>query len=383
MRLLTRNRVSALVSACGLSLLSATSGWSQTLTWLGVPSGFDASEAMDVSDDGRVVVGYALRAGGVYIAFRWTAQTGFLNLGTLGGTDSRALGVSADGRVVVGYSRNATSAPRAFRWTEETGMQDLGTLSGGWQSRANDVSADGRVIVGYSSIERSYDILIPFRWTEETGMQSPGNMFEYCSAWCISADGQVVGINCFGSSMFLWTEQGDIRRLNRTGHLKGLSADGSIAIGETASFPSSGWRAFRWTAATGFNRIGTLGGSGNRSQPWDISADGRVIVGWAWGARDQERAFRWTAECGMQDLNNIYEELLLPSNSILYRAHAVSADGRYIVGTGWNGNTGRTEAFLLDTGTVPCVSLGDINGDRVVNDADLLILLFNFGTQCP
>gem|GEM_PF-6697045 len=35
------------------------------------------------------------------------------------------------------------------------------------------------------------------------------------------------------------------------------------------------------------------------------------------------------------------------------------------------------------TGTGPCVLEGDVNGDGVVDDADLLIVLFNFGNSCP
>lgn len=34
-------------------------------------------------------------------------------------------------------------------------------------------------------------------------------------------------------------------------------------------------------------------------------------------------------------------------------------------------------------GTGPCVLPGDVNGDRVVNNADLLIVLLNFGRSCP
>jgi hypothetical protein len=50
------------------------------------------------------------------------------------------------------------------------------------------------------------------------------------------------------------------------------------------------------------------------------------------------------------------------------------------VGYGYNAATGRLEAFLLDT---RCTLDGDVNGDGKVDDADLLIVLFNFGNQCP
>jgi probable HAF family extracellular repeat protein len=73
-----------------------------------------------------------------------------------------------------------------------------------------------------------------------------------------------------------------------------------------------------------------------------------VVVGWAENAEGQERAFRWTAAGGMEDLNITYAHLLT-DGSVLVEARAISPDGRYIVGWGYNAATGRREAFLLDT----------------------------------
>jgi hypothetical protein len=64
-------------------------------------------------------------------------------------------------------------------------------------------------------------------------------------------------------------------------------------------------------------------------------------AGWA-------RAFRWTAAGGMEDLNTTYASLLT-DGSELWEARAISPNGRYIVGYGWNAATRRGEAFLLDT----------------------------------
>jgi hypothetical protein len=73
----------------------------------------------------------------------------------------------------------------------------------------------------------------------------------------------------------------------------------------------------------------------------------------------------------------------LTDGSVLEVARAISPDGRYIVGWGYNAATNRTEAFLLDTGTGRPRCNGDVNGDGRVDDADLLEVLFNFGNQCP
>jgi len=164
----TQNRFKALISACVMSLI-ATTGWSQSLTWLGTLGG-NWSWAWGVSADGAVVVGSADNTGWYdNRAFRWTAAGGMQDLGTLGGYDSWALGVSADGSVVVGVARNAAGGVRAFRWTASGGMQDLGTL-GGWWSWANGVSPDGAVVVGGATNVRWYENRA-FRWTASGGME--------------------------------------------------------------------------------------------------------------------------------------------------------------------------------------------------------------------
>jgi probable HAF family extracellular repeat protein len=269
--------------------------------------GGSGSAATDVSADGSVVVGYAHNAAGQLRAFRWTAAGGMQDLGTLGGGESEASGVSADGSVVVGWADNAAGQWRAFRWTAAGGMQDLGTL-GGDGSKAYGVSADGSVVVGWAW--NAAGQRRAFRWTASGGMQDLGTL---------------PGGNWSGAF--------------------GVSASGSVVVGSAQNAARLS-RAFRWTAAGGMQDLGTLGGDG--SAAYGVSAGGSVVVGRASNAAGQERAFRWTAAGGMQDLNTTYASLLT-DGSVLEVASAVSPDGRYIVGQGYNAATGREEAFLLDT----------------------------------
>ena len=139
------------------------------------------SAAARISGNGQWVAGEASLAGGQGHAVRWsladyeTASATILDLGTLGGLYSSAYDVSDDGRVVVGYATNGVSQTRAFRWVEgSTGgavgnlqMYDLGTL-GGDESSAYALSSDGSVVVGEAqAVDGIYEA---FRWTEGTGM---------------------------------------------------------------------------------------------------------------------------------------------------------------------------------------------------------------------
>jgi len=246
-------------------------------------------------------------------------------LGTLGDNESEAWGVSADGAVVVGVARNDANQLRAFRW-ENGVMQDLGTL-GGNESLAWDVSADGTVVVGWA--ENADGQWRAFRW-ENGVMQDLGTLG--------------------GNESVAW----------------GVSADGAVVVGWSEG------RAFRWTESDGMEDLGTLGGTW--CDAYDVSADGSVVVGEAENAAGQPRAFRWTASGGMEDLTTTYDSLLT-DGSVLVWADPISPDGRYIAGYGRNAATGRNEGFLLDTWRV-----GDTNGDGCVDDADLLAVLFAFGS---
>jgi probable HAF family extracellular repeat protein len=322
------------------------------LTWLGTLGG-SKIEATGVSADGSVVVGGAENAAGQWRAFRWTAARGMQDLGTLGGDESWAYGVSADGSVVVGWAENAEGQPHAFCWTAAGGMRNLGTLPGSYGSEAYGVSADGSVVVGVA--ENAAGQYRAFRWTAAHGMQDLGTLGgSWSVATGISADGSVVVGAAWNAPWqfhaFRWTASGGMQDLGTLGgdwsKAHGVSADGSVVVGWAAKATGQG-RAFRWTAARGMQDLGTLGGWSSEAS--GVSADGSVVVGGVWSIDPRYGlAFRWTAARGMEDLNITYAHLLT-NGSELNRAHAISPDGRYIVGEGYNAATGRREAFLLDT----------------------------------
>jgi uncharacterized membrane protein len=155
----------------------------------------------------------------------------------------------------------------------------------------------------------------------------------------------------------------------------GVSADGTVVVGG-ASTPQGSIVPFAGRATGGMQDLGTLGGDEARLMVFPPTAPW-----WSAGLqrRGQYRAFRWTAAGGMEDLNTTYASLLTNGSELRF-AYAISPNGRYIVGQGYNAATGRFEAFLLDTGPRCTAHNGDVDANGCVDDADLLAVLFAFGS---
>jgi probable HAF family extracellular repeat protein len=317
-----------------------------TFTALGI-----SSEAIDVSANGSVVVGFRTTGAGRE-AFRWTASGGMVGLGDLAGGDffSAATGVSADGSVVVGYGRSVTGWDQAFRWTASGGMVGLGDLPGGDpQSSAEGVSGDGTIVVGIGSPlspDRS-----PFRWTANSGMVALDALLNNTggAAADVSANGTVVVGRIriqTGIEAFRWTASGGMIGLGDfpgsgvNSQANAASADGSVIVGQgtKSDFLTE---AFRWTTSGGMVGLGDLPGGNLNSSAADVSADGLVTVGT--GDTGQfptgNRAFLWIQGLGMFNLRDYLTArgAVIPDGLSLLGAHAVSADGLTIVGFGVDG----------------------------------------------
>lgn len=267
----------------------------------------------------------------------------FLGIGDLPGgySDSVAYGVSADGTVVVGYS-NSEFGMEGFRWTPSNGMIGLGF------SRAFASNTDGSCIVGYQQIAGGAE---PVLWKQRgvTGLgRWPGvDSYPCGEALSISADGSVV-VGSYGplsglnGVAFRWTLREGISVLQARaggplhGELRDVSADGEVGVG-VLRHQSGQSEAFRWSAADGIIMLGTLPGD-TQSIAHAISADGRVIVGCSEGI--DSRAFLWTRETGMIPLGKLNS---ISRNSM---ARSVNADGSVIVGQCY-GESG-LEAFIWD-----------------------------------
>lgn len=269
--------------------------WTRTdgLQSLGVIGfGFFGSSASGVSGDGQTVVGVSGSAG-----FRWVPPGPMINVGALPGvTSAWARATSFDGSVVVGDSGNGVTAA-AFRSVSGGAPEPLGSLAGGdGSSSATDVSADGSVIVGQASSDMGGQA---FRWTAGAGMTGlgflpgagPGDVSRAAS---VSADGSVVvGVGTLGTTSLAFRSVdggplallGDLPGGDDYSAARGVSGDGSIIVGESSG--ENGIEAFIWTAGTGVlsfedyiaDEFGLVMEGWSLTAANGVSADGLVFVG--------------------------------------------------------------------------------------------------------
>jgi probable HAF family extracellular repeat protein len=217
--------------------------------------------------------------------------------------------------------------------------QNLGVLAGGSSSTASAASADGSTVIGVSGSSAGERA---FRWTASGGMQS-------------------LGVLAGGG----------------TSSAKGVSDDGTVVVGVSDS--EAGGRAFRWTVSGGMQDLGVLPG-GESSAANGVSGDGRVIVGQS-GSRDSSGAFVWSHDRGgMMSLQEHLAEIGadLSGWSALLSATGISADGRFVVGSGMF--EGATHAFVADLQVPePPACPGELDGNGAVDAGDIAALLVQFG----
>jgi len=249
-----------------------------------LPGGQPLSSAAGTNQDGSVIVGYA----GTFDsrrAFKWESSSGGIDV-TGPSTLSRSWGVSGDGRVVVGESS------KAFRWTQETGSLDLPSLGTGGGDVALAASHDGRILVGYShdATLRPQAVI----WADQNQpTRLPGMSGSYSIATAVSTGGEfVIGLDNFvgRQDAFVWSDANGKRELGylpgtyRDSLPFGVSADGKTVVGQGR--PEGPATAFIWTAEGGIRDVKSeLENSGLNLSGWHlatamaISDDGRTIIG--------------------------------------------------------------------------------------------------------
>lgn len=286
--------------AFAFASLLAASGSSQqaTFEWLPLTGGALNHSIVDASSDGNCAVGEMLFLSGALIGpYRWTASGGSELLATtidptvvsdscaiLGGTDDTLTPGTQNGVV----------------WSAATGPVAVGQLPGGttWSS-LRDMTLDGGIVVGGASATagtRAYRQVLT---------------------------GPPLDLGVVGDPTALGSEATVV------------NDDGSVVFGRNGATtfpdpfggpPQYEYDAFRWTAGGGLQLLGS-GAHGNPT-PSDCDADGDTMVYFDQSPSIWSRAYRWTAEHGVEEVpNTIFPTW--PGN----RLHAVSGDGSLAGGT--------------------------------------------------
>ncbi len=188
---------------------------------------------------------------------------------------------------------------RAFIWTPSNGLRQLGALDPSMENGASAISPDGRYIVGVE-----------------------------------------------GNRAVLWTLRGDSYTIQDLGVPTGYSNSKALDVSHSGAVliraDDPGSALFRWTPGGNIQLIASPVG-----EMGAISADGEIVVGGVGG--NAPYAFRWSGSGGLENLNAYLPPPAPPT--WLAEATAMSPDGRFIVGNGFNGQAARPESFLMDYST--------------------------------
>jgi probable HAF family extracellular repeat protein len=286
---------------------TATTGSVSLGSPVGLAPAWRGTLITDMNANGSVIVGIWAGSDGNG-GFRWTESGGVQALvAPNGATVNEVDQVSADGSVLLGALTTATGHTRAFRWTADAGAVEIGALEGDTDSSPTWLSPDGSIVIGSSSDGASGQ---PFRWTAATGSEGlgllPGTSF--CSPQALLRE-----------------------------------ATGAVIIG----LCDAGAQPFRWTEATGMKSIGALPGY-STYEPWSVSSDGAAITGDATAANDQAEVFYWKEGAGMVGLGFLQGDDSSSSRPV----SGISADGVVVAGQSIQQGAGRGFRWTQSSGMV-------------------------------
>jgi uncharacterized membrane protein len=351
------------------------------------------SSAFDVSDDGAAIVGLSM-FNSIYNAFLWTEGDMLPLISPWFHFEFQnfAFAISPDGTVPVGSG--CTEGYKPAYWLDGEFTILPGPRGGEPDGEAHDSTAAGQVIVGGV---REGRIFVPVRWDRgvATVLGDTRGITSGRIAAAVNADATVIvgppasTVHNVDPAAFAWTSGvtsllPDLPGGNQDSYAVAVSEDGSVIVG-SASSENSGVAAFeavRWGDGVPAG-LGDFAGGAFDSHASGVSGDGsRVVgVGQIGTSSASRRAFLWDETRGMRDLKMVLEtdHGLDLTGWTLHAASSISTDGTIIVGWG-QGPDGFTQAWRA---VLPHDLLGDLNGDGVVDGADLGMLLGAWDSSDP
>jgi probable HAF family extracellular repeat protein len=291
-------------------------------------------------------------------AFVWTPNipngtTGTIqDIGTIGTSYSNGNGINASGEVTGGFSANNNG------FVYDGSFHELGSL-GGTNTIGLGINASGQV-VGLSNLTPGALSFSPhaFLWNPAVPNGPSGTIEDlgtlggaYSQAIGINDRGQITGYaNTVGGDghAFFWTPSmpnGANGTMQDLGTLGGASSTGNSinSEGQVAGYAYTNatvYHAFFYDGA--MHDLGTLGGIDSEAE--SINASGE-ITGWSYEfpqfPTSNERAFLWTSNSGMVDLNTLIDP---QSDWTLDNATALNDAGQIV---GYGSISGQPHGFLL------------------------------------
>ena len=385
-----------LVLACALALCPAANTSAQQFTPLSAAgvtvNGDPALGAVpnDLSSNGAVVVGFVFTTeeGGGRRGFRW--QNGFLEL-----LDrcNEALRVSANGRIIVGYCSNPDGDP--LYWDDGAFVEPaFGAPNSQFGITMTAVSGDGRVLYGTEPIDfvdnrgqretRSRAVVV-----DEFGATAIGALpgDKQSTVLAASFDGSVALIESRYQN-FHPEEELDVYSAARWqgGALQDLgpigaepdvfsadvSSDGTTLVGFAGVDNLIPWR---WTEATGMVSLGFPEG-GDVAIADATNGDGTMIVGaWSGPGIEERRAAIWTPTDGNMDLADyLVDKVGIDLQGwTLLEATTISDDGSAIGGMGFAPGSDIPGGWLVTLAPGLDVTLQAFGADGEELDGDLSI----------
>lgn len=355
----------------------------QRVIWLG-ELGVESSQLYDISADGQWIVGVEFAGSAVPILSQYPF-TSVTRLSIPQMTSGFAKSVYSDSRGVVAVgsyliTQDNQTVSQAFWWRPDDhtlGILGTGCLCEGVSGQAADAFAvrglpgdDDFQVLGTAShfFEDTFELRNSAVRFPCTPLYCGGDVRRE-SVYGVSHYGPLVivgGTSVGGDSIpngFVWHET--LGLVDTGTPMYGVAADGSMAVGAGVV----------WTPDNG---VESLPG------PWNDVATAstgcpelfRIVGGVSFNDSSYAVLYRYTD--GGETLDVRYADLITDGSSFS-NATGISANGRYVVGWGWNGTRMRTEGFILDL----CrKQYGDANCDLTIDDADLLQILFRFGESC-
>lgn len=144
------------------------------------PTADDYNSAWGMSDDGSTVVGLQLYNGWSAVAFKWTEEEGYTNIGNSFNFDSRASGISRNGELIYGWASTASGFWSPVVWHDGTYTE----ISPGQSGEAMCASSEGTYVAGLMDNNA-------FIWSNEGGMIPFGTYEDFPTI--VMEDGSVFG----------------------------------------------------------------------------------------------------------------------------------------------------------------------------------------------